>query len=208
MIQLDATMIQFNFLFIGAETTKMREMLGDFLHLRPKDIVGPIATHQFSYKDILPLITNFVFCTPKENQKSCVQSVGSVHNVLFVFDVSSTKSFEALDPQLVSNVGKELNTTRQILVGYNAAGGNASRIPKDKILLYAQANDFFYYFEVVPKSKFDFRALFKRIIMENVAEFRQLFPEKYQEEIKQARRAKLEAEKLAQEQAAAAKEKE
>ncbi len=201
-------MIQFNFLLIGAESAKMREMLGEFLHIRPKDIVGPIATHQFSYKDVLPLTSNFIFCTPSENQKTCVESVGSVHNVLFVFDVSSAKSFDALAPQLIISVGKELSTTHPILVGYNASGGGASRIPKDKILLYAQANDFFYYFEVVPKSKFDFRALFKRLIMENVAEFRQQFPEKYQEEIKQARRAKLEAEKNAAEQGADAKEQE
>ncbi len=201
-------MIQFNFLLIGAEPAKMREMLAEFLHVRPKDMGGPIATHQFSYKDVLPLTSNFVFCTPNENPKTCVEPIGSVHNVLFVFNVSNTKTLDALAPQLILSVGKELGTTRPILVGYNDSGGCASRIPKDKILLYAQTNDFFYYFEVVPKSKFEFRSLFKRLIMENVAEYRQQFPEKYQEEIKQARRAKLEAEKLAAEQAADTEEKE
>ncbi len=201
-------MIQFNFLLIGAESAKMREMLGEFLHIRPRDILGPLATHLFSYKDILPLTSNFILCTPGDNQKARVESVGSVHNVLFVFDVSSAKSFDALAPQLILDVGKELSTIRPILVGYNASGGGVNRISKDKILLYAQINDFFYYFEVVPKSKFDFRALFKRLIMENVAEFRQQFPEKYQEEIKQARRAKLEAEKNAEEQGADGVEKE
>ncbi len=201
-------MLQFNFLLFGAETAKMREMLGEFLHIRPKDIEGPIATHQFSYKDVLPLTSNFVLCSTLAEMKSCVEPVGPIHNVLFVFDVSNAKTFDALTPQIISGVSKDLSTNRPILVGYNASGGGAFRIPKDKILLYAQANDVYYYFEVVPKSKFDFRALFKRLIMENVAEFRQQFPEKYQEEIKQARRAKLEAEKIAEEQEANVKEKE
>ncbi len=201
-------MIQFNFLLFGAESAKIREMLGEFLHIRPKDIVGPTATHQFSYKDILPLTTNFILCATPADVKSCLPLPDLVHDVLFVFEVSDAKSFDVLAPEVISGVSKDVSTNRPILVGYNASGAGANRIPKDKILHYAQTNDFFYYFEVVPKSKFDFRALFKRLIMENVAEFRQQFPEKYQEEIKQARRVKMEAEKLAQEQAAEDKQKE
>jgi hypothetical protein len=201
-------MIQFNFLLFGAESAIMREMLGELLHTRPKDIVGPTATHQFSYKDVLPLTINFILCATLEEVKTYLPPADPIHDVLFVFDVSNAKSFDALAPQIISGVSKDVSTNRPILVGYNASGIGANRIPKDKILLYAQTNDFFYYFEVVPKSKFDFRALFKRLIMENVAEFRQQFPEKYQEEIKQARRAKMEAEKLAQEQAAEDKQKE
>ena len=194
------SMIQFNFLLIGANITKMQEMLADLVHLRPDEARDPIISYQFSYKDILPLTSQFFLATPVNYQNVCGQWITSLHNVLFVFDVTNDKSFEALSPQLISKVSTEAGTNRLILVGYNASGGGASRIPRDKILLFAQTIDFFYYFEVIPKSKFDFRALFRRLIIENLIDFKQQFPEQYQEEIKQARRAKLEIEKRAGEQ--------
>ncbi|OLS13205.1 MAG: hypothetical protein RBG13Loki_3186 [Promethearchaeota archaeon CR_4] len=200
-------MLQFNFLLFATESTNMQEMIGEFLHVRPKTLVEPIISHQVSYKDLLPLSINFIFCHSHSTIKSTVEQVGVIHNALFVFDVSNADSFDALAPQIISSVMKESGTNRSILVGLNPSGSGATRVPKDKILLYSQTNDIFYYFEVVPKTKYDFRALFKRLIMENLAEFKQQFPEKYQEELKQARRAKLEAEKKAEEQEAEAKQK-
>jgi len=199
-------MLQFNFLLFGAESAKMQEMIGEFLHIRPKDLVGPIVSHQVSYKELLPLTINFIFCHPPSTIKTILEQLGLIHNALFVFDVTNADSFNAIPPQIISSVIKDLGTNRSILVGFNPPGSEGTRVAKDKILLYSQTNDFFYYFEVIPKSKYDFRALFKRLIMENLAEYKQQFPEKYQEELKQARRAKLEAEKKAAEQEADAKE--
>ena len=49
-----------------SETSQMREMVGEFIHKSPDEMRDTFITHQFMYKNLLPLDVLFVFCEDLE----------------------------------------------------------------------------------------------------------------------------------------------
>ena len=192
-------MLAFNFLLFGSRVSRAREMVGEFLHLRPEQMREPVITHQLSYKNLLPLNIRFLFGESPPAVRDLIGKYGVMDEVLVIFDVDDPGSFVSLTPTVINGLKEITGHPSPMLVGYDAGVGSTTRhVPTDKVLTYAQSQDFFYYFEVTAKSKYDFRTLFKRLIKETIAVFRQNFPEQYDEEVKEARRAAREAAQAAE----------
>jgi len=176
----------------------MREMVGDFLRKGPDELRDPFVAHEFMYKNLLPLNIIFAFCENSQMVREMGEKLGEFADLMFCFDVNDAESYHTITPEIVSEIREIVGSQNPILIGYDLTGGSARRVSRDDILTFAQEEDFCYYFEVQPKTKFDFKALFQRLVKEDLAEFKLKFPEQYDQEVKEAREAALEAKKKAE----------